>query len=178
MLNPQDHLKLVSYVVVRLPFYSPELYDDLFQTGVIGLIAACKKADGRESGKTWSVYAVKYIKGTIYRDRRSQIGRIENGVNRAKPHANATSMDVDGFQEIAAIQSDQAQLDDWQAIRAVWESQWEASELDRKIIQLVYFDGLMKKDAAKRLGIGAMTLTRHHRAALQAIKTAYLAATC
>lgn len=177
MRNPQDHLKLVSYVVVRLPFYQPENYDDLYQTGVLGLIAACQRFDSSYDDQVWFAYASKYVRGAIYRDRRYQVGRIEKHIQNVKPHAMASSMDVDGFQELAAIQPDNDRLDDWDAIRTVWESQWEATAMERQCLKLVYFDGLSKADAAKTLHVGKATVYRNVKRGLDGLRDAYLAST-
>jgi RNA polymerase sigma factor (sigma-70 family) len=71
MQDATQHLGLVGYTIK--PYVGLMEYDDLFQTGCLGLLDACKRY--QPTGGTFSTYAVRRIKGAVLDELRRINGR-------------------------------------------------------------------------------------------------------
>ena len=168
---PEDHIRLVTHNIRRLSFCTDKNFDDLFQEGSIGLIKACRQYDGRWEGRSFYLYASKYIQGYARHYLRSQIGRTDNGRNAIKPHANACSLET--VPETPFYDDDPA-VDEWALMKAVWNSHWEKEETERRCLELVFLEGLQRKEAAEILGLYPMKVTRIIKNGLHHLLQAYL----
>jgi RNA polymerase sigma factor (sigma-70 family) len=77
MQDATQHLGLVGYTIK--PYVGLMEYDDLFQTGCLGLLDACKRY--QPTGGTFSTYAVRRIKGAVL----DELRRINGGRRAVKP---------------------------------------------------------------------------------------------
>jgi len=59
-MNPEDHIRLVKYIIKSFPSPNDIERDDWFQDGCVGLVKACKSFDSSK-GCTFATYACRCI---------------------------------------------------------------------------------------------------------------------
>ncbi|SHK38214.1 Sigma-70 region 2 [Clostridium cavendishii DSM 21758] len=138
MIRPEDHLKLVSYVIGKK--FSNYLgnfeYDDLFQMGCVGLIKACNTYD--EKRGVFSSYAfmniwgiiLKYIKDSL---KNAETVSLDDLINENTRLIEFYLVDDNSFEKV-------------ENMILVNELLKETTKLQRKYIELYYFEDLTLKE--------------------------------
>lgn len=173
-INPLDHDNSVRSVAHKASQKSSESFDDLYQTGWIGLLKACKRFDSTK-GRRFSTYAVPLIRGEILHYLRDLNGR-------SYPNLLTHSISLDAFEDTDYLDvladwngvTRSGNELDWEAMKTVWSQQWENEPLERTVLDLVVLQGMKRIEVGRVLGTNRCTVDRRFFSGIERLKRSYL----
>jgi RNA polymerase sigma factor (sigma-70 family) len=157
-INPLEHIKLVHHVAKKYNYRRD--HEDLVQEGMVGLVKAAKKFSPA-TGNKFSSYAVSCIRGEILHYLRDKSNIIR---------CPRTEMPLKILSLNCVMTDSDAARDFVECIASPEEEHDPVAELVQKFIETLSdrdqlmlkmrIEGVTRKAVAKKLGVGAMTVSR------------------
>jgi RNA polymerase sporulation-specific sigma factor len=179
MINPEDYLNLVASIARKRhkQFHLRYLYEDLFQSGCVGLMKAAKNFD-ESKGIQFSTYAYSFIDGYILltvRDDRWYMCKREKRYAAKEPISiDKTIASSDGEdKELTLLDTLEDNTNDYEKFetRMIIESLLsDLPEKLRKVIELKYFYELNQTEIALQLETNQTKVSRLQKEALTLLR--------
>lgn len=177
MIRVEDHLGLAYKTASK--FYKrngDKTVDEINSAALLGLVQAASRFD-ESRGLKFSTFAVPTIVGTIkgdfYKDRSKFIRRIKDG-KEIHERINIDSLNriVPLEKDIEIIDCCSSQFDMDREIEniALQIAISKLDELQRKIINMIYFEGKSQNEIARLLRTSQCNISRINRKALQVLR--------
>lgn len=173
----REYLPLVHDVVMGMISRLPPnvLRDDLIAAGTCGLLKALSKPL-EDRGATFDSYARIRIQGAIFDELRAQ-----DWLSRSARRAEAATPDrrffvpmeelPDQGTEIAGPVEDlDFALDLRERFASILDAVAVLPERQRQLVQMVYLDGMMLKEVAKKLRLSEARVSQLHARAMHALR--------
>ena len=175
MINAEQYIPLVHKLTI--PLYrrmkSRYSYDDMFQTGCLGLMRAANKFDESKNCK-FITYAYRSIQGTLLNLARDDSWYVANSCReRLKSSYTPSSLDIlVGTRRdtpIGDLISTQDDIQDFNILdlRIALD---KLSYKYRKVVELRYFDELTQAKVAKILGVKKVEVSKFEKQALKLLR--------
>ena len=185
-----DHLHLVPPIARHYAHRTGLDHDDLLQVGCLGLIQASNRYDA-ERGRPFPSFAKPHIRGAILHFLRDSVGliRLPRAVQeraiRALRSPDGCLNSADGlmvghykrkhhwveFNDDLVDQKPDGierveRSEIWTEVRTMFEA---IERVDQRALQMVVIDGMSLRQAAKQLGVSAMTVQRRVKRGLNSL---------
>ncbi len=163
--------KIVGGMLKRVP--PNVLKDDLVAAGTCGLLKALAKPG--ERGRSFESYARLRIQGAIVDELRAQDWLSRKARQRENALGSRFVVALDELPEEAAelaapaLDLD-ATLDDHARLRTILGAVSTLPRRERRVIRMIYIDGLYLKDVAHRLGLSEARVSQIHVRAMMTLR--------
>ena len=161
----EENMPLVTWCVQKVPYWRRDEYDDLYQTGALGLCKAAMRYDP-EIGVSFSTFAVCCVLGEVMNYHKREHRKITLfGFKRLEDSAGTEGITI--ADQIADVETGETTLRSI-ALRDAIE---RMGKEERQIIKAHAF-GLTQKEIAKRMRITQPSVCRIMRRAKARLRTA------
>ncbi len=137
-MNPEDHLGLVWMMLRRVP-HPPQMREDLFQQGCVGLTRACLTwEEERGAFSTWAACLI--------------LSEMRTHMRKCRP-----APPIDWAEDAPSAEDVERRA----MLRSVFAG---LSQEERKLVIYRHVMGLTQQETAQRLGVSQMSVSRRERA--------------